>query len=223
MGFMDGFKRKWRVNATEQAGNDISGEISGEIEALIQMTELNRIAPGRVSSFFVLTLFGACKAGRVNPFMIAREIEALDDGKPTGLKPPIQNRYPPLKGLWHKHYMQNSLSAMAMNIRHGLRQFGIPFFKQKICEAEAAGELRYLSLEDLSPLTRDVVEGNWERLRKAERITGEWIVFAKHEGQNYYLCLATHDKSTHQDLRRQIDSICCREFPFLQKLLADGG
>lgn len=78
-----------------------------------------------------------------------------------------------------------------------------------------------MSVEDVAPLTRDVVQGNWARLREAERLTGEWIVFAKHEGQNYYLSLATHDKTTHEDLRRNIDAICCPEFPFLAKLLTD--
>jgi hypothetical protein len=170
-----------------------------------------------------LSLFGAFKAGRINPFRIANEIEALEKGEPTGLKPPIQNRHPPLKGLWHKHYMQSDIRATAINVQHGLKQFGIPYLQQKVREAQEAGELRYFSVEDVGPLTRDAIHGNWERLQEAERLTGEWIVFAKHEGQNYYLSLATHDKSTHEDLRQQIDAIWCREFSFLEKLLNNGG
>jgi predicted transcriptional regulator len=56
-----------------------------------------------------------------------------------------------------------------------------------------------------------------------ERLTGEWIVFAKHEGRNYYLTLATHDKTTHEHERQQIENICYREFPFLEKILRNGG
>lgn len=216
-------KRQWKIEARDQAGKDISDEISGEVEALIQMTRLDPIAAGRYSALFVLTLFGAFKAGRLNPFRFAQEIEALDQGKPTGLKPPIQNRHPPLKGLWHKHYMQADIGAMAINIQHGLKRFGIPLFKEKIKEAEAAGEERFMSVSDVGPLTRDVVHGNWERLRAEEKITGEWILFAKHLGENYYLCIANHDKSTHLDLRQQIDALCCKEFSFLENLLADEG
>lgn len=216
-------ERKWRFDAKDRDGNDISAEISAEFEALIEMTRLDRIAPGRVSLLLLLNLLGAFKAGRINPSRIAEEIEALEKGESTGLRPPIQNRHPPLKGLWHKHYMQSDIKAMALNVQHGLKQFGIPYLQQKVHEAKEAGELRYFSVEDVGLLTRDAVYGNWERLREAERLTGEWIVFAKHEVQNYYLSLATHDKSTHEDLRKQIDTICCREFPFLEKLLTNGG
>ena len=97
--------RKWKLEATDQDGNDISDEVSAEFEAIIQATRLEHIAPGRISLLFLLSLFGAFKAGRINPFQLAREIEALEKGEATGLKPPIQNRHPPLKGLWHKHYM----------------------------------------------------------------------------------------------------------------------
>jgi hypothetical protein len=215
--------QKWTVDAKDQDGNDISAEVSAEFQALIEATRLEYIAPGRISSLLLAVLFAAFKAGRIDPFLIAREIEALEKGEKTGLKPPIQTKHPPLKGLWHKHYMQSNIASMAINIQHGLKQFGIPYLQQKVRETKEAGELRYFSVEDVGPLTRDAVHGNLERLREAERLTGEWIVFAKHQGQNYYLSLATHDKSTHEDLRRQIDAICCREFPFLEKLITNGG
>jgi hypothetical protein len=49
-------------------------------------------------------------------------------------------------------------------------------------------------------------------------MTGEWLVYAIHEGQNYYLCLGTH-KSGDDALRQQIDLICVPEFPFLKEIL----
>ena len=98
--------RKWKLEAKDQDGNDISDEVSAEFDAIIKATRLEHIAPGRMSMLFLLSPFGAFKAGRINPFQLAREIEALEKGEATGLKPPIQNRHPPLKGLWHKHYTQ---------------------------------------------------------------------------------------------------------------------
>jgi hypothetical protein len=214
-------KRKWNLHAKDQEGNDVSAKVSAEFEAFIEVTHLDDIAPGRISFLLLSVLFASSKAGRTDPFLIAREIEALEKNQPTGLKPPIQNRHPPLKGLWHKHYMQSDIGSMALNLQHGLKRFGIPYLREKVREAKKAGELRYFGVEDVGPLTKDAVHGNLERLRQAEKLTGEWIVFAKHEGQNYYLTIATHDKSTHEGLRQQIDALCCREFPFLEKLLAD--
>jgi hypothetical protein len=215
--------RKWNLEAKDQDGNDISEQISAEFEKIIQATRLEQIAPGRVSLLFLLSFFGAYKAGRINPFQVAREIEALEKGETTGLKPPIQNRHPPLKGLWHKHYMQPGTASLAMNIQHGLKQYGIPYLAQKVQEAKESGENRYFTIEDVAPMANDAVQGNWQRLHEAERLTGEWIVFGKHEGLNYYLTLATHDKTTHDHERQQIENICYREFPFLEEILRNAG
>jgi hypothetical protein len=213
-------KPKWNLQAKDQEGNDTSAKVSDEFEAFLRFTRLDEIAPRRISFLLLLVAFAITKAGRINPAMIASEIEALENGKPTGLKPPIQNRYPPLKGLWHKHYMQSGIASLALNVQNALNKYGIPSVEQKVREAEQAGETRYFSAEDVQMVANDVVHGNLARRRQAQQLTGEWIVFAKHEGQNYYLGLATHNES-HENLRQQIDAICCREFPFLEKLLAD--
>jgi hypothetical protein len=210
---------KWNLEAKDQDGNDISEQISAEFEGIVQATRLEQIASGRISLLFLLSFFGAYKAGRINPFQLAREIEALERDETTGLKPPIRNLHPPLKGLWHKHYMQPGMASLAMNIQHGLKQFGIPYLAQKVREAQDAGEERYFTIDDIAPMANDAVQGNWQRLREAKRLTGEWIIFAKHEGLNYYLTLATHDKTTHEHERQQIENICYREFPFLEELL----
>ncbi len=115
------------------------------------------------------------------------------------------------------------MASLAINIQHGLKQFGIPYLQQKVREAKEAGELRYFTFEDVAPIANDAVHGNWQRLRDAERLTGEWIVFAKHQGLNYYLTLATHDQTMHEHERQQIDAICCQEFPFLDGLLRNAG
>ena len=62
------------MQAKDQDGNDISEQISSEFEAIIQVTRLEQIAPGRISLLFLLSFFGAYKAGRINPFQVAREI-----------------------------------------------------------------------------------------------------------------------------------------------------
>lgn len=44
-------------------------------------------------------------------------------------------------------------------------------------------------------------------------LTGEWIVYAKHEGKNYYLCLGKpHENNTYEKIKMVIKY----DFPFLQ-------
>lgn len=191
------------------------------LKDFVKSIGLDKAAPNRYSSLLALHLLGGSLSGYQNPAKIIREIEELEAGQPGQLKAPIQNRHPPLKGLWHKHYMQDGIGSLAHNVQRGLNIYGIPFFEQKIREAEEADEERFLTAEDVPALVNDIVSGNRQRLAEAQAITGEWLIFAKHEGQNYYLCVTTHDSSTHDHVRKQIDEVCCREFPFLAKLLAD--
>ena len=60
-------------------------------------------------------------------------------------------------------------------------------------EAQDAGEVRYVTQEDIASLADDIVHGNWRRMASAGELTGEWIVYAQHEGANYYLCFGKHD------------------------------
>lgn len=214
---MDDPLPRWTITGTDQNGNDVGPEI----EAFRKFTQLEDVAPGRYSSLLVMSLFGGWKAGTVDPHKVVHEIRLLEAGQVSSLKPPIQNRHAPLKGLWHKHYLEDGLPSLAKNVSRGLSKYGMPYFDQKVAEAKAAGETRYVTAEDVQALAADVVHGNLARLRGAEAITGEWILFAKHEGKNYYLDITTHDKSSHDNVRRNIDALCCHEFPFLGGLLAN--
>jgi hypothetical protein len=206
------------VTVTAANGKDMTALVQG----FARFIGLEQVAPGRYSMLLVLGLFGGAQSGVLNPAKVVYEIRALEGiGLPSNLKPPIQNKHPPLKGLWHKHYLEDGQRGMAINIKKGLGRFGLPLVQQRADEAAAAGEQRYIMPEDVEAIATDAVFGNWQRLAAAQALTGEWIVYARHEGQNYYLSLATHESSTHDRVRQQIDALCCQEFPFLAKLLAE--
>jgi hypothetical protein len=46
------------------------------------------------------------------------------------------------------------------------------------------------------------------------KLTGEWIIFARHDGKNYYLCLNTHEAGD-QFVYDRIMEHCVRDFPGL--------
>lgn len=192
-------------------------DMTGELTQFACAFGLDRAAPGRYSMLLLLHLYGGSKS----PWKVVHEINALEGlGPPSQLKAPIQNKHPPLKGLWHKHYQQNGIRSLAMNIGNALKRYGLPYAKQKVNEAKAAGELRHFSVEDVKPIVNDALHNNFVQLGKDGAVSGEWLLFATHEGKNYYLCLTTHDKSQHAEVRQHIDVLCSREFPFLPSLLA---
>jgi len=208
---------KLQFTAQDEDGKDVSAEFSRFVEQI----GLEAAAPGRYSFLLVLDLFGGAMSGRRNAAKVMREIRALEGvGPPSQMKPPIQNKHPPLKGLWHKHYFGEGVPAVAINVRKGLGRFGLPYAAQKIKEAREAGEERFFTPEDLIAIANDVVHGHMDRLRVGQGLTGEWLVYAEHERQNYYLGLTTHDPAAHDEMRRKIDAMCCAEFPFLAELLA---
>lgn len=194
-------------------------DIYPELRDFANFIGLEKVAPNRYSILLVLGLFGGFKSGVLNPAKVVHEIKILEGiGKSSQLKPASQFIYHPLRGLWHKHYLEDGLSAMAINLKKGLKRYGIPLFEQRMRESERKGELRYVSEEDCKLLADDIVQGNWMRLANSKALTGEWIIYAQHEGANYYLCLGGH-VSGDRYLRDQIDAICCKEFSFLEKLL----
>jgi len=191
-----------------------------EIYAFAQAIGLESVAPDRYSLLLILELFAGIASRQLNPAKVIHEIRALEnlDGMSSRMKPSVQFRHPPLQGLWHKHYLADGLRTMAKNLKNGIHKDGLPWFEQRVKEAVATGENQYMSEDDIKRLTHDAVIGNWLRRSQVRALTGEWLIYAEHEGQNYYLCLGSHD-GDHQKIRQQIEAICCDEFPFLRSVL----
>jgi len=181
---------------------------------------LEGLVSGRYSMHFLAQLYAeSMLIGRLNPARVIQEIEALEGIRESTTKSPTQFSRLPLKGLWHKHHTVDGIPSLAMNIKNGLKRHGMPLFQQMIQEAKEAGEERYVSPEDVPALVNDIVSGNLSRRRAAKEETGEWIVYAVHEEQNYYLCLGTH-KTKDAIIRHDIEKNCTPQFPFLKDILA---
>ena len=112
------------------------------------------------------------------------------------------------------------MRSHAMNLGKALKRYGIPYPQKKVDEGKASGKLQYFSADDVKAIVRDVLHNNFMKLGEDAAVSGEWLVFAEHDGKYYYLSLATHDTSQHGQVRQAIDAICCREFPFLTTLLS---
>jgi hypothetical protein len=84
----------------------------------------------------------------------------------------------------------------------GLHRCGSPLFRQRMQEAQDAGEVRYVTQEDVASLADDIAHGNWQRMASAA--SGSSTRSTRRP--TIYLCLGRHD-SGDDCLRRQIDAI----------------
>ncbi len=176
------------------------------------------ILNGRCSSQILLDLFFGTEIFGVRPFTVIDEIKSLEKQGISQTKKAKRFRRP-LRGLWHKHYMNGDVASLAKNVENALNEYGIPFFEEKIREAQAAGEERFITKDDVPKIVNDVLTNNLASRRSERKMTGEWIVYAQHENQNFYLCLAKHndgEEDHYEKIRERIERICMREFPFLK-------
>jgi len=147
------------------------------------------------------------------PGEILQPVLDSENGEPvTGLKPATQFTREPLRGLWHKHWFSarflpaNLLAAMS-------RRDSMDF----IWEIANEGDL--LTEDIIKQIAHRLTITAFEKRSATKKMTGEWIVFLKHDEMNYYLCLGTHQTGD-QRILDKIDSICRLDFPDLQAWLA---
>jgi hypothetical protein len=148
---------------------------------------------------------------------VLHEIDGLEHERPGTTVRPTQFKYPPLFPLWHKHYFMP---------RHVQRNFGD---RWGVSRGEGNRDLRAL-LSGIATqhgndpekwqgtLVHQFVMGGLLDRANANRLTGDWIIFGKHAGKNYYLDLATHEEGEGENAERLMQKLragCQAEFPFL--------
>ncbi len=136
-------------------------------------------------------------------------IQALEQSEATSVvKPGTQFKYPPLKGLWHKHVF--SARFIPKNIFSALGKGGL----RKIVTEVVGTDGSPFTLEKIAELKNRVVHESFEKRATAKELTGEWIIYLQHEAKNYYLCCSTHNDGD-QFIYDRIVQHCPRDFPEL--------
>jgi hypothetical protein len=147
----------------------------------------------------------------VSPHDILTSIRELEAGEqsPTGTKLATQFRKPPLNGLWHKHWF--SAHFLGANIVLGLGKDGV---EKLVNEAMDPAKSKVITQEMINELAHRVTHDPLVARDARKKLTGEWIVFAKHGGKNYYLTVALHGTGD-QVIFDEIKQHCLRDFPDL--------
>lgn len=169
----------------------------------------------RVSELFYLDLYIYATECFVNPMMIAEEVINLENGDgTTNTKLASEFKNMPLKGLWHKHFFCQQF--IAKNIQIGLGKNGKGNIIRDVMEKSGNS---HFEPSDISEIAKRVVYGTLNKRTEGNSLTGEWILFSKHENKNYYLCLSTHN-SGDEYISSRIQNHCANQFPFLVSLMA---
>lgn len=186
---------------------------SEELREYAEAFRLNLYAEGRYSWLFALNMLSYERHYGINPFQIVDEVRALEDSaKVTKTKQASQFTHAPLKGLWHKHFF--CARFLAHNITNHLSGGKLDKLVSEVLDPNKSPVVTESMIRELSH--RVTVEAFEQRAAKGN-LTGEWIVFAKYEEKNYYLCLATHRAGDHS-IYNNIKAACWPQFPFLASI-----
>jgi hypothetical protein len=169
----------------------------------------------RASELFWLDLYVYVKQFGIDVDDVLSEIRALETGEGVSqTKPALQFQRRPLKGLWHKHFF--AAHFVAKNLTNALAGGRLEAI---VNDVRAEHNSPVVTKDMLDDVSHRIVHGALESRSTDNKLTGEWIVFAKENQQNYYLCLNTHEAGDQQIFERVRDH-CQREFPFLSAVLA---
>ena len=168
----------------------------------------------RISFALTVQLFEMRSSLREQALVID-ELDVLEGLRPRlHTKAAEQFKHVPLYPLWHKHF-----SAP----RHAMRNIGnwwnICGTNQKALDAMVRTVAAdYGADPDVWQRVlahRFMLDGYTDRATH-QRLTGDWIIFGKHDGANYYLDLATHEEGTQPErLLEKLRAGSAAEFPFL--------
>lgn len=194
----------WSISGLRKFGQDLG--FSAEQADRISLTLLFQLFWARLEPM----RFGS-------HFDIVAELRYLEGGRPANTKPEDQFTRLPLKGLWKKHYRKADMASFVLNLRNENGPKGKHLLRV-IEEEFAAEQSGYFTMELGGRIAHRAVFDFYANRSQERRMTGEWIIFAEHEGQRYYLCVGSH-KTTDADHHAFIVRNCAWEFPFLKQRL----
>jgi len=191
---------------------------SQQVKAFKECVTCNAPYASRISLGFAYDLASLNKLFRETPDIL-RELDSLEGITPNiSTKPAAQFEHPPLHPFWHKHFYSSRHQIRNGWERWGLGKGGNGDFKKMIEQAFVTyGDQPNLCIKRMS---YDFVMGGLEDRSAAWKITGDWIIFAKHGGQNYYLGLVPHPEigqNVDQQIYDKLRQGSAWEFPFLFK------
>jgi hypothetical protein len=144
----------------------------------------------RLSRLLCEQLAFAISMRALDSFAVTVVLQALEGhGPQAGRVQPRPFRRAPLRGLLHVHFVDASF--IAHNLRIELEQPATRSRIQRVVH-QAGSDLPHD--EAMTLLAHELTTGSYEQRAARDALTGEWIIYAEHEGQKLYLGLARHSR-----------------------------
>lgn len=138
-------------------------------------------------------------------------LEGLVSFDSTG--PADQFNHPPLKGLYKKHF--SSPRFLGKNLRNFIRsKEGGQHFNRVWEEAAKVSNSQYINETFTKYIARHMVVDPIAMKSASNRMTGEWVVFHRHDGANFYLTIAFHGETNDQIYEKVVLACESDDFPF---------
>ncbi len=146
---------------------------------------------------------------------VLRELDHLEGQRTqSSTKKPTQFKNAPLHPLWHKHFATSQHMFSNIGIHWGIafggsgnKRFGGLINEVAQNDGDKIGVWP-------GKLAHRFMTDAWVFRAGRRHLTGDWIIYGKSEGKNYYLDIATHkedDSVLFEKLRSSAES----EFPFI--------
>lgn len=157
---------------------------------------------------------------------IIEEIKILeDDSGESHLKNETQFGKLPLQGLWHKHYQKTGISSLAQNLIN--QHQGIEKMAKRASQifqnsTKSSGSIKREEAWNIAnKISKSLVSDSYEKRKNDRKLTGEWIVYHKYQGKNYYVAISDHATSRAEDeeLASKIKFNIQNEFPEFENSL----
>ena len=147
-------------------------------------------------------------------FTLTHPIKVLEGASPSNGTPPAdQFRHAPLTGLYKKHFTGPGFLVKNL-LNFLLSDKNNHYLKNVYAEAACASGSGCVDEIFTKYLSHHMVFDPYEIKYASNKMTGEWVVFHKHEGANYYLTFASHTEKNDEIHKRVVTACDFDNLPF---------
>lgn len=137
----------------------------------------------------------------------------------SNLKLASQFKHEPLRPLWHQHFVAPRHIIPNIGLHWGIRNGGKGSRDLDRVIAEVA-DTHGDKIDRWPGIIAHRFANGYTHRSQAGQLTGDWIIFAEHQGERYYLDLATHEEALPRKATRLLTKLkgsAAAEFPFAFK------